>query len=168
MEPTTGEIKTNALLFSNLRRKISSRGLGIGLEYLLNAQYKVYGNYQYAESTRNTTRRLADFEVGAPAFNTPKNRLNIGISKRNTEGGFGFDAAARYANEWVFSSPLSTGYIPELFTIDAAISYRWKDYNFTLGVSNLNRNEYRSVIGGPEIGSVYTLGIRYNMGNYSE
>ena len=126
------------------------------MEYLLNGQYRLYGNYQYAERSLNATRSLTNFEVGAPAFNTPKNRLNIGIRKKNTEGGFGFDAAARYANEWVFISPLSKGYIPESFTIDASLSYRWQDFNFTLGVSNLNRNEYLSVIGGPKIGSVYT------------
>ena len=78
-------------------------------------------------------------------------------------GGFGFDVAGRYVSEYDYISPLGKGYIPSFFTMDASVSYKQKDFVFSISASNLNGNEYRTVYGGPNVGSIYTLGILYDL-----
>ncbi len=159
----SGDTKTHAL-FANIEDKVTSNGVGLSLEYACSQSYIVYANYQYEGfELTPTAGTLSDLGYISPAFNTPKNRVNFGLTKRNTDGGIGFDIASRYTSEWVFISPIGKGYIPALYTMDASISYRVDKFNLTLGVTNLTRKEYRSIIGGPAVGSLYTLGIHYNL-----
>ena len=110
----------------------------------------------------NTPAHQTGFGFVIPAFNTPKNRVNLGLNRRNTQGGFGFDIAGRYVSDYDFISTLGKGYIPAYFTMDAAIAYRVKHVNFTLAASNLLGHEYRTIYGGPTVGSIYTFSVLYN------
>lgn len=161
--PTTGNANTYAI-YANVESDVTSKGVGISLEYAVKGTYKIYTNYQFSDfQLTSISGKFSDLGFFSPAFNTPKNRINFGVAKRNTESKIGFDIAARYASEWTFISPIGKGYIPSLFTIDASVAYRWNNFNFTLGASNLNRNEHRTIIGGPKVGSLYTLSMNYNL-----
>lgn len=160
VQTPAGATKIHAV-YANIQDRINSSGLGLGLEYAINGVYKIYGNYQFNdfEIESNTT----GFGYVSPAFNTPKNRINFGISRRNTEGGFGFDVSGRYVSEYDYISPLGKGFIPSFFTADASVSYKVNKLLFSLSASNINGNEYRTVYGGPGVGSIYMLGILYDL-----
>jgi len=155
-----GAPKTHAV-YANLTDRVNSTGFGVGLEYALGGVYKIYGNYQFNDFEVESSD--TGFGFVSPAFNTPKNRVNLGVARKNTKGGFGFDLAARYVSEYDYISPLGKGYIPSFFTADASVSYNWKDFVFSVAASNLTGNEYKTVYGGPAVGSIYTVGILYDM-----
>lgn len=147
-------------LYANLESEVNAYGIGLGFEYALVGKYKFYTNYQFNDFKTPTSASGFGFVV--PAFNTPKNRINIGLNRRNTQGGFGFDVAGRYVSEYDFISTLGKGYIPAYFTMDASLAYRFKNVNFTLSASNLTGREYRTIYGGPTVGSIYTFSVLYN------
>ena len=98
-----------------------------------------------------------------PAFNSPPNRINIGFSKFNIEKGLGFNLAVRYVDEYDYISPLGKGFIESFVTMDASVSYKVSDFKFTLAGSNVTKNEYKTVYGGPEVGALYTIGVRWDL-----
>jgi len=155
-----GAPKTHAV-YANLEDDVNSLGFGLGLEYAVGSVYKIYGNYQFNDFEVESNE--TGFGYVSPAFNTPKNRLNAGITRKNTKAGFGFDVAGRYASEYDYISPLGKGYIPSFFTVDASVSYKWQDFVFSIAASNLAGQEYKTVYGGPEVGSIYTVGVLYDM-----
>lgn len=155
-----GAPKTHAV-YANLEDDVTATGFGLGLEYAIGGQYRVYGNYQYNDF--EVESEDTGFGFVTPAFNTPKSRINLGIGRKNNKGGFGFDIAARQVSEYDYISPLGKGYIPSFFTMDASVSYRWNDFNFSLAASNVLGEEYKTVYGGPTVGSIYTVGILYDM-----
>ena len=153
----TGEPKIHAL-YANLEEDVNAYGIGLGFEYAIAEKYRFYSNYQFNDF--NTPAHKTGFGFVIPAFNTPKNRVNFGLNRHN-EIGFGFDVAGRYVSEYDFISTLGKGYIPAYFTMDAAISYRFENLNFTLAASNLLGQEYRTIYGGPTVGSIYTFSVIY-------
>lgn len=155
-----GAPKTHAV-YANLQDRVNSTGFGLGLEYAVSGIYRIYGNYQFNDFEVESTE--TGFGFVSPAFNTPKNRINLGVARKNTKGGFGFDIAGRYVSEYDYISPLGKGFIPSFFTVDASVSYKWKDFVFSVAGSNIVGPEYRTVYGGPEVGRIYTLGILYDM-----
>ncbi|MFK7983650.1 MAG: TonB-dependent receptor plug domain-containing protein, partial [Saprospiraceae bacterium] len=155
----TGAPKIHAL-YANLEEDVNAYGFGLGFEYAIAERYKFYSNYQFNDF--NTPAHETGFGFVIPAFNTPKNRVNLGLNRRNEQGGFGFDVAGRYVSDYDFISTLGKGYIPAYFTMDAALAYRVKNVNFTLAASNLLGQEYRTIYGGPTVGSIYTFSVLYN------
>lgn len=147
-------------LYANLENEVNAYGVGLGFEYALAGKYKMYTNYQFNDFKTPTSE--AGFGFVVPAFNTPKNRINIGLNRRNTQGGFGFDVAGRYVSEYDFISTLGKGYIPAYFTMDTSLAYRFKNVNFILAASNLTGREYRTIYGGPTVGSIYTFSVLYS------
>jgi len=147
-------------LYANLENEVNAFGLGIGLEYALAGKYKLYTNYQFNDFKTPTSESGFGFVV--PAFNTPKNRINMGLNRRNNQGGLGLDIAGRYVSAYDFISTLGKGHIPAYFTMDASIAYRFNNINLTIAASNLLGQEYRTIYGGPTVGSIYTFSIRFH------
>lgn len=147
-------------LYANLEEDVNAYGFGLGFEYAIAESYKFYTNYQFNDF--NTPAHETGFGFVIPAFNTPKNRINLGLNRRNTQGGFGFDIAGRYVSDYDFISTLGKGYIPAYFTMDAALAYRYENYNFTIAAANLTGHEYRTIYGGPTVGAIYTFSVLYN------
>jgi outer membrane receptor protein involved in Fe transport len=153
------------LVYQNIKNDVQSAGFGIGLEYALGGLYKIYANYQNATfDGENATGQPSGLIY--PAFNTPENRVNFGVSRSNRKGGFGFNIAARYISDWQFTSPQGRSIIPSVFTIDAGISYKFNDtWMLTFSGSNIGNADYFTITGGPNIGSVYTLGVLFDLKN---
>lgn len=151
------------LVYQNIKNDVNSSGLGLGLEYAVGGLYKIYANYQNATfDAENATNQPSGLIY--PAFNTPENRFNFGVSRSNRNGGFGFNLGARYISEWQFTSPQGRSIIPSVFTFDAGISYKFNDtWMLSFSGSNIGDADYYTITGGPNVGSVYTLGVLYDM-----
>ena len=98
-----------------------------------------------------------------PAYNTPENKYNLGISGREmvlrfgdkSIRGLGFNVNYKWIQGFLFEgSPQFTGEIPTYDMVDAQVNYHVKKIHttFKLGASNLlNKMNYQTY-GGPRIG----------------
>lgn len=60
---------------SNTEDQVTTNGFSIGLNYYFKEYYSINGNYSY-----NKLNRQGSTDPIIPAFNTPENKFNIGIS----------------------------------------------------------------------------------------
>ena len=155
-----GPTKTHAV-YANIEDDVVARGFGTNIEYSFSGGYRTYLNYQWMDFEQKSNTTTNGFVV--PAFNSPPNRINLGLAKSNKSGGLGFDFALRWVDEYDYISPLGKGFIESFITIDASLFYKINKFNITLGGSNITKNEYKTVYGGPEVGALYTLGVRWDL-----
>ena len=160
VSPTAGR---PFLVYTNIDDKVTSQGVGLTLEYSLPGDFKIGGNYSYTqfdadEAVENTPGFL-------PSFNTPENRFNLSFSNTKLAGtDFGFNLKYRWSQDYVWQSPFGKGDIPGFGIVDLALTYKINKLKSSLkvGASNLFNNEYRTVYGGPQIGSIYYISWTYD------
>ena len=105
-----------------------------------------------------------------PAFNTPKNKYNLGLSARDIPVGsrrntLGFNVNFKWIEGFIFEgSPQFTGFVPTYSLVDAQINYNLPKYYLTLkgGASNILNNKQFQTYGGPRIGRMAYLTITYD------
>lgn len=166
----TNEISTITIyrIAANATNIVTTQGLSIGATYYFKKYFSFTGNYSYNELNKKGT----DDPI-IPAFNTPKNKFNIGISGREikarirrsskqgedpkylTLSDFGFSINYKWVEGYNFTgSPQFSGFVPTYDMLDAQISkYVPKiKCTFKLGASNILNNQKFQVYGGPKIG----------------
>lgn len=149
---------------ANSQEIVTSRGVAVGVNYYFNRYYSFNGNYSYNELVTKVDDDIV------PAFNTPKNKYNIGISGRDIPVGhglntLGFNLNYKWIQSFVFEgSPQFTGTIPTYDLVDAQVNYTLTKQNlvFKLGASNLLNNKKFQTYGGPAIGRMGYLSITYD------
>lgn len=168
IESTTG-LLTSAQVYrvaANATDKVTTQGFSIGLNYYFWNNYVLNGNYSW-----NKLNTASDDPI-IPAFNTPENKYNAGISGRDIVlnfGGFrirnfGFNINYKWIDGFKFEgSPQFTGYIPQYDLLDAQINWRADKINttFKLGASNILDKETFQAYGGPRIGRLAYFSILY-------
>ena len=159
------EAKRAFAVYTNIADKVSSSGFGAGLDYLIGKGFKVGLNYTM--TTFDATVAVQNSPGFLPSFNTPKNRYNASFSgDRIFKSDFGFNIKYRYWDTYTWQSPFGAGTIVSKGIVDLAISYRIRKMQsmLKLGASNLFKNEYNTVYGGPKIGSIYYFGWTFDQG----
>ena len=147
---------------------VTTQGLSIGATYYMKKYFSITGNYSYNELNKKGTE-----DPIIPAFNTPKNKFNIGFCGRDIKfkirrpsksledkkylsfNDFGFSINYKWVEGYDFTgSPSFTGNVPQYDMLDAQINkYVPKiKTTFKLGGSNLLNNLSFQVYGGPRIG----------------
>jgi iron complex outermembrane receptor protein len=131
---------------------ITSQGLSIGANYYFTSKMALNTNYSW-----NVLNLSGDDEQIIPAFNTPANKFNIGISARDLVTHFnigklfkglpnfalknwGFNVNYKWVEGYTFTgSPQFTGDLPTYDMVDAQINIRIPKLKstFKLGASNL-------------------------------
>jgi len=142
---------------------VTSNGFGFGLEYLIGKGYKAGLNYTY--TSFNADDAVANNPGFLISFNTPNNRINFSFSNNNVNNSnFGFNIKFKAWDEYTWQSPFGAGPIDAASNVDLALTYRLPKIQsmIKLGASNLLNQEYRTVYGGPNIGSVYYLSWTYD------
>ncbi len=149
---------------ANSAETVNSRGLAIGANYYFKKYYSFNANYSYNELITNINDDII------PAFNTPKNKYNVGISGRdipvfNTINSLGFNVNYKWIQGFIFEgSPQFTGFIPSYDLLDAQVNYTMPKQNLVvkLGASNILNNKQFQVYGGPRIGRMAYLSVTYD------
>jgi len=149
---------------ANSNEIVTSRGLSLGFNYYFMKYYSLNGNYSFNELITDVKDNIV------PAFNTPKNKYNIGISGRDIQisknkNTFGFNINYKWVQGFLFEgSPQFTGLIPSYDLLDAQINYTILKLNtvIKLGASNLLNNMQFQTYGGPRIGRMGYLSITYD------
>jgi len=149
--------------YFNAPVQITSYGFSTSAEYLLGNNWKISGNYTFNDFELPEDRPQG-FENYEPSFNTPTNKINIGLSNRKLFDKVSAGINLRWQNEHYFNSSFGEGLMPSYTTLDAQVGYKITSVKSTvkLGVSNILKNEYRTNYGGPFIGRMIHLTITYD------
>ena len=153
---------------ANSDSQVTTEGFSIGVNYYALPALTVKGNYSY-----NLLRKTIEDDPIIPAFNTPRHMYNIGLDVAsillfNNRWTKNISCSANY--KWVEGyqfegSPQFTGQIPSYGNIDAQVSYRLMRQNTTIkvGASNLFDNKHYETYGGPKIGRMAYVQVRYDL-----
>jgi outer membrane receptor protein involved in Fe transport len=148
---------------ANSINEVQTQGASIGLQYYLNSNFSLTGNYSW-----NRLVKTNEDDPIIPAFNTPKHKFNLGITSRGLKAWgkntWGFGANYRWVQQFVFEgSPQFTGTIPQYDLVDAQINLHVDQLHttFKLGGSNLLSNQHIETYGGPMVGRLAYFSALY-------
>jgi len=156
---------------SNTRDEVTTAGFSIGLNYYFREFYTLSGNYSY-----NKLNRHGSTDPIIPAYNTPQDKFNIGISGRDIAthiGGlrmnnYGFSLNYRWVQGFLYEgSPQFTGFVPTYGKLDVQVNKTIpKLYlNIKIGASNVLNNKKFEVYGGPYVGRLAYINAVFDWGN---
>jgi outer membrane receptor protein involved in Fe transport len=143
---------------SNTKDEVTTHGFSIGLNYYFGDYFTIAGNYSY-----NKLNRQGSTDPIIPAYNTPENKFNIGLSGRDMSTNFGgwsltdygFSINYRWVQGFLYEgSPQFTGLVPTYGKLDVQVNKTVPKIHLTikLGASNLLNNQKFEVYGGPYVG----------------
>lgn len=139
---------------TNSEDLVTTQGFSMALSYFFKKYYTFSANYSWNVINIGD----ADKEI-IPAFNTPPNKFNVGISGRDIPLGkvkhTGFALNYKWIQGFEFQgSPQFTGQIPSYGMLDVQINKEFKKIYCTvkLGASNALNNKVFLVYGGPRVG----------------
>lgn len=156
----------------NAEQTIKNSGWGIGADYLIGNGFVINGNV-----TQNVLLNEDELKENDPsfvtAFNSPKYRVNAGISNRNiNRSGYGFGVTFRHQTEMVWNASIATvaanvrggTIIPAYSTVDAQISKTLPAFKsiVKLGATNIGNKLYTTGWGNPSVGGMYYLSIVFD------
>jgi iron complex outermembrane recepter protein len=161
--PTTHQGNTVApgslySLYNNSVENVTSIGAGLGITYSLPRNFSINGSYSYA--TFDATES-ADFRAG---FNTPENKISVGISNRKLFDNFGFNLNFRWQEGYLWESSYGVWNVPEFGVLDAQINYKLSALRsiVKIGATNLGGGDYRTNLGAPFVGQMYYLSLTFD------
>ncbi|TAH44350.1 MAG: TonB-dependent receptor [Bacteroidetes bacterium] len=149
---------------TNSKDRVTTRGVSVGMTYYFKKFFAINGNYSY-----NILDRGNSEDPLIPAFNSPENKFNVGISGRDLGWSFlnlGFMVNYKWIQGFNYEgSPQFTGFVPQYDLVDAQISHRIVKAKSTLkiGCSNLLNNKKFTVYGGPSVGRMAYVSIRVEL-----
>lgn len=148
---------------ANSISEVQTQGAAIGLNYYVNNQLMVAGNYSWNELVKTN-----EDDPIIPAFNTPKHKYNLSVTARDFKlkgkSTWGFGLNYKWVQGFVFEgSPQFTGTVPTYDLLDAQVNANFKKINTTvkLGGSNLLQNLHIEAYGGPFVGRMLYASLLY-------
>jgi len=153
---------------ANTNDMVTAQGFSIGINYYFKNFYSFTGNYSY-----NKLDRRGSADPIIPAYNTPENKFNIGLSGRDMVTSifffhsiwkklpvipvnhFGFSINYKWVQGFLFEgSPQFTGFVPSYAILDAQVNKQIPKLNLTvkIGASNLLSQKHFEAYGGPLVG----------------
>jgi outer membrane receptor protein involved in Fe transport len=155
---------------ANAVDQVTTRGFSAGLNYYFLKFFMLNGNYSY-----NLLDRMGSTDPLIPAYNTPENKYNIGISGRDIDvslfrkirlRNFGFSVNYKWIQGFSFEgSPQFTGFVPPYSLLDAQLNYNLRKIRttFKAGASNLLDNRRFTVYGGPYSGRILYFSLLFEL-----
>ncbi len=150
---------------ANAENTVTTQGASIGLNYFLNPNFTINGNFTWNKLNEKGTE-----DPIIPAYNTPEYKYNIGLVGRdlhfsnnhNILKNYGFSINYKWVEGFQFEgSPQFTGFVPTYSLLDAQISKELPKLKSTIkvGAANLLDNKHYEVYGGPYIGRMIYLSL---------
>ncbi|MES2778905.1 MAG: carboxypeptidase-like regulatory domain-containing protein [Bacteroidota bacterium] len=154
---------------ANAVDQVTTQGFTIGVQYFYQKYLGFNANY-----SRNELDRHGSTDPLVPAYNTPKNKYNIGISGRDIKlkalgEHWGYSLNYKQQDGFMFEgSPQFTGYVDSYGLVDAQINKKIPIAHCTvkLGASNLLDNQVYQVYGGPRVGRMAYLSVLLELENW--
>lgn len=144
--------------YTNSNRDVKSQGVGLGLTYSLPKNFVLNGNWNWAEFSADED---AEFRAG---FNTPKNRLSVGVGNRKIAKNLGFNVNYRWQTGFEWQSSYGTWQVPEFGVVDAQVNYKVSSIKslVKIGATNLGGGDYRTNLGAPFVGQQYYISVTFD------
>ncbi|MFD0793887.1 TonB-dependent receptor domain-containing protein [Mucilaginibacter litoreus] len=162
-DPTTAT-STNAAsqgqsryrVYTNAKNIYNNYGSSAGLSYNFYKRYTVSGNVSF-----NKLKAQKASDIFVTGFNTPEWSGNISFGNREVVKNFGFNVVYKWQQSYLWESPLVTGTVPAIHTVDAQVTLRVPVYyaTFKIGASNVFNKRYIQYAGGPTIGGIYYASV---------
>ncbi len=143
-------------VYTNAKNKYTTYGSSLGVTYNFYKTYTISGNVNYNKIKGNTTPDL--FVTG---FNTPDYTTNISFGNRAIVQNLGFNIVWKWQDSFLWESPLVTGDVSAINTVDAQVTYRVPAAKSTIkiGAANVLNNRRIQYAGGPTIGGLYYVAV---------
>jgi iron complex outermembrane receptor protein len=149
---------------ANAASRVTTQGVNIGVQYYYHEKHTISANYSW-----NQLVKVSNDDPIVPAFNTPKNKFNVGLTGEklftDSKGNeWGYSLNYKWIQGFLFEgSPQFTGFVPTYDLLDAQVNYQVKkaSLNIKLGASNVLNNYQFQTYGGPRIGRLAYLSLRY-------
>jgi outer membrane receptor for ferrienterochelin and colicin len=150
---------------TNSNERITTQGFSLGINYYLNNNYTLNSNYSW-----NKLNQINEDPI-IPAYNTPENKFNIGVSGKDLKipflkiGKISFNTNYKWVQGFIFEgSPQFTGEIPSYGLLDFQLTKDIQRLNlaFKIGASNILNNEVIQVYGGPFIGRMAYISLSFD------
>lgn len=143
-------------VYTNARNRYTSYGSAFGFTWQLYKTYALSGNLNYNSISGNSSPDL--FVTG---FNTPAWTSNISFGNRSVARNIGFNIVWKWQDSFLWESPLVTGEVRAVNTLDAQLTLRLPVVKSTLkfGGANILNNRHIQYAGGPTIGALYYMAI---------
>ena len=154
---------------ANAENIVTTQGASIGLNYYINSNFTINGNYSWNKLNEEGTE-----DPIIPAYNTPEHKYNLGFAGRDLHfsseymifRNFAFNINYKWVEGFKYEgSPQFTGEVPTYDLIDMQISKKIPKYSATLkvGSSNLLNNQHFEVYGGPYIGRMTYISLLFEL-----
>ena len=143
-------------LWTNSRSTVHNYGGSAGLRGQLPGGYLAGASATYARLAR--TENADGLEDG---FNTPRWAYNLSLANDHAYQSFGFALNLHGQARYYSQTFLVSGPVPAYRTLDAQLTYARPHLRYQLGASNLLNHYYDSFLGGPSIGGLYYLTVRW-------
>ncbi len=163
---------------------INTYGFSYGLYYYFKEFYSISANYSLNILNRSpinissssafpfisVKKGAASDDPLIPAYNTPKNKYNIGIGGSNIKNKLGKDWGFAVNYKWVQGflfegSPQFTGDIDSYGLLDVQINKKIEvtKTTFKIGATNILNNKHYEVFGGPLVGRMLYLQLSVDL-----
>jgi iron complex outermembrane receptor protein len=163
---------------------INTYGFSYGMYYYFKEYYSISGNYSLnildrSPITVGSSSRFPFIAVKKgetsddpliPAYNTPRNKFNIGIGGSNIKNKLGKDWGFAINFKWVEGflfegSPQFTGNIDSYGLLDVQFNKKIEvtKTTFKIGATNILNNEHYEVFGGPLIGRLLYIQLTVDL-----
>lgn len=144
--------------YTNSKQEVTSDGVGLGITYSLPKNFIVNANYNFA---RYEAEESPSFRAG---FNTPENRISIGVGNRKIIDNLGFNVNFRWQQEFQWVSSYGIWNVPEYGVVDAQLNYKLSKLKsmIKVGATNIGGGDYRTNLGSPFIGQQYYISITFD------
>jgi hypothetical protein len=156
-QPATGEAFS---IVVNSANKVKTYGFGLGMDYRMKKNYSAFFNL-YSDVITDVPKGFKSY------FNTPKYRLNAGISNSGLGKSerVGFNVMMRWQDAFDWEGELANGPLKAFTTIDAQVSYKLPKLKsmIRLGGTNITNRYYQNAFGNPKIGGLYYASFIYNL-----
>lgn len=143
----------------NASQDVRTYGASIGVNYYIWKSLAAYANYTYSNID---SKDLTDPIL--PGFNTPRNKVNVGIGGQNLFKGFGFNTNLKWVESFLWESPFGDGRVPTYVTLDLNVSYELPKYmTFQVGGSNITNSRVQQAFGSPVLGGMVYASVLFDL-----
>lgn len=144
---------------TNAKEKVTSYGFSTGLNYYIVRSLMASANYTYSDLN---TKNLSDPII--PGFNTPKHKLNLGLSASKIFHGFGFNVNYKWVQGFQWESPFGDGAVDTYNLLDLQVNYEFPKFiTLQVGGSNIINDKHIEAYGSPEIGATVYTSILFDL-----
>lgn len=145
-------------VYTNAKNIYNNYGSSVGLSYNFYKRYTVSGNASF-----NKLKAQQSSDIFVTGFNTPKWSGNFSFGNREVVKNFGFNVVYKWQQSFLWESPLVTGSVPAINTVDAQVTLHVPQYyaTFKLGATDIFNKRYIQYAGGPTIGGIYYVAVTF-------